>query len=151
MSRQPPEAGPAGENRRRLTRAQCIELLDRPLAGVFSTVSDGGWIHSVPVFFRYAEGECRILAGLRAVKTRNVQRTGHATLCVEVIDGPVRSFVSVSGPVSVRRPPAMPDLEALDRRYARTDFSSGWSDADFASAVMLILTPDRWIAWADWD
>jgi hypothetical protein len=144
-------AGPADPNRRRLTRAESLDLLARPVAGVFSTVSEGGWVHSVPVFFRYADGECRILAGLAAVKTRNVTRTGQATLCVEVTDGPVRSFVSVSGPVAVRQPPEWEDLVALDERYSRTDFSSGWTDAEFASAVMLIMTPDRWIAWTDWD
>lgn len=139
------------ENRRRLTREESIALLARPVPGVFSSISKGGWIHSVPVFFNYTEGECRILAGIDAVKTRNVVRTGQATLCIEVTDGPVRSFVSVSGPVSLRRPPTPQDLVALDQRYSRTDFSSGWDDAAFAAAVMLLLHPDRWIAWADWD
>jgi Pyridoxamine 5'-phosphate oxidase len=139
------------ENRRRLTREECVALLARPLAGVFSSVSKGGWIHSVPVFFNYTEGECRILAGIDAVKTRNVGRTGQATLCVELAAGPVRSFVSLSGPVSIRRPPTPQDLQALDQRYSRTDFTTGWDDAAFAASVLLVLRPDRWIAWADWD
>ena len=149
------ERGPApeyvDENRRRLTRQECVELLARPLVGVFSTIGKGGWIHSVPVHYNYADGECRILAGVDAVKTRNVQRTGQATLCVEATDGPVRSFVSMSGPVSLQRPPKQQDLVALDKHYSRTDFSTGWDDAAFAAAVMLILKPERWIAWADCD
>ena len=85
------------ENRRRLTRDECVELLSRPLVGVFSSLSTAGWIHSVPVFYRYVGDEIRILAGIDSVKTRNVARNGQATLCVEVTDpGPVRSFVSVS-------------------------------------------------------
>jgi Pyridoxamine 5'-phosphate oxidase len=139
------------ENRRRLSRAECVELLSRPLAGVFSSLAEAGWIHSVPVYFAYLDGEIRILSDAGAVKTRNAVRTGRATLCVEVTDGPVRSFVSVSGTVTVRRPPALADLVALDRRYSRTDFSSGWDEAAFAAAVMLVLRPERWIAWADWD
>jgi hypothetical protein len=139
------------ENRRRLTRDESVALLSRPLAGVFSTLHPGGWIHSVPVHFLFTGGEVRILAGAGAVKTRNAARTGQATLCVEVTEGPVRSFVSVSGPV-VSRPPSMAgDLEPLDERYGRTDFSSGWDEAAYADAVLLILRPDRWIAWADWD
>jgi general stress protein 26 len=121
------------------------------LVGVFSSFHRAGWIHSVPVHFRYADEQIRILAGAGAVKTRNVERTGQATLCVEVTDGPVRSFVSVSGPVTIRRPPPMADLVALDERYSRTDFSSGWDEAGFAAAVLLVLHAERWIAWADWD
>jgi hypothetical protein len=126
-------------------------LLSRPLVGVFSSLHQAGWIHSVPVHFRYADEQIRILAGARAVKTRNVQRTGQATLCVEVTQGPVRSFVSVSGPVAIRRPPPVADLVALDERYSRTDFSSGWDEAGLAAAVLLVLHAKRWIAWADWD
>jgi Pyridoxamine 5'-phosphate oxidase len=139
------------ENRRRLTPDESVALLQRPLVGVFSTVSKAGWIHSVPVFFLYAEGEVRILAGVGAVKVRNATRTGHATLCVETTDGTVRSFVTVSGPVTLRQPPTPHDLVALDQRYGREDFASGWDDAAFRAAIMLIMHPDRWIAWADWD
>ena len=139
------------ENRRKLTEDERLELLARPLVGTFSTISKSGWIHSVPVFFDYAESEVRVLAEVDAVKTRNAARTGHATLCVETTDGPVRSYVSVSGPVTIRRPPTTDELIALDERYSRTDFASGWDDAAFAAAVMLVLHPRRWIAWRDWD
>ncbi len=145
------ETTPVDENRRRLSRDECVGLLSRPLVGVFSTLHPGGWIHSVPVHFLYADGEVRILADVGAVKTRNVARTGQATLCVELTEGAVRSFVSVCGPVTVRRPPPVADLIALDERYGRVDFSSGWHEAALAAAVLLVLQPQRWIAWADWD
>jgi hypothetical protein len=139
------------ENRRRLTRDESVALLQRPLAGVLSTLSTDGWIHSVPVHFLYAANEVRILAGMGAVKVKNAVRAGQATLCVEVTDGPVRSFVTVCGPVTLQRPPAKQDLIALDRKYGRDDFASGWDEAAYADAVIMILHPDRWIAWADWD
>lgn len=145
------EPVPADENRRRLSRDECAGLLSRPLVGVFSTLHSGGWIHSVPVHFLFKDDEVRILAEADAVKSRNVARTGQATLCVEVTEGSVRSFVSVSGPVTARRPPPVADLMALDERYGRSDFSSGWSGDAFAAALMLVLRPRRWIAWADWD
>jgi general stress protein 26 len=141
----------ADENRRRLSRRECAEFLSRPLVGVFSSLAQAGWIHSVPVHFLYTGQEIRILAGGEAVKTRNVARNGQATLCVEVTEGTVRTFVSVSGPVTIRQPPLPEDLAALDQRYSRADFSSGWDEAAFAAAVMLTLRPERWIAWADWD
>ncbi|WP_405059092.1 hypothetical protein OG474_41090 [Kribbella sp. NBC_01505] len=101
--------------------------------------------------FRYVEDEIRVLVGIDAVKTRNVMQTKQATLCVEVTEGPVRSFVSVSGSVVLRQPPLTADLVALDQRYSRTDFASDWDEASAAAAAMLSLRPQRWIAWADWD
>lgn len=143
-----PEADP---NKRRLTREEAVELLSRPLAGVFSSLGEGGWIHSVPVHFTYAEDQVRFLAGNTDVKTRNVERTGHGTLCVEVTEGSTRSYASVSGPVTVQRPPEEADLRALDERYSREDFADGWDAESFAAAVIIIISIDRWIAWTDWD
>jgi Pyridoxamine 5'-phosphate oxidase len=141
----------ADPNKRRLTRDEAVELLLRPLAGVFSSLSEGGWIHSVPVHFLYTEGQVRFLAGDQDVKTRNVERTGQGTLCVEVTEGTTRSYVSVSGPVTVHRPPDAADLRALGKSYSRDDFADGWDDESFASAVMIVVSAERWIAWADWD
>ena len=141
----------ADPNKRRLTRHEAVELLSRPLAGVFSSLSEGGWIHSVPVHFRYAEGQVRFLAGGQDVKTRNVERTGQGTLCVEVTEGNTRSYVSVSGSTAVHRPPEAADLLELDKKYSRHDFAEGWDDESFASAVMIVVDTQRWIAWADWD
>jgi len=141
----------ADPNKRRLTRSEAVELLSRPLVGVFSSLSEGGWIHSVPVHFLYVDDQLRFLAGDRDVKTRNVERSGQGTLCVEVTEGSTRSYVSVSGPVAVQRPPEATDLRALDVKYSRADFAEGWDDESFASAVMIVVSPQRWIAWADWD
>ncbi|HEU4540912.1 MAG TPA: pyridoxamine 5'-phosphate oxidase family protein [Jiangellaceae bacterium] len=141
----------ADPHKRRLTRGEAVELLSRPLVGVFSSLSEGGWIHSVPVHFLYTEGQVRFLAGGQDVKTRNVERTGQGTLCVEATDGSTRSYVSVSGPVTVHRPPEAADLQALDNKYSRDDFAQGWDDESFASAVMIVVSTQRWISWADWD
>lgn len=138
--------------KRRLTRAEAVGLLSHPLVGVFSSLSSEGWIHSVPVHFLYAGDRVSFLAGARDVKTHNVERTGHGTLCVEVTEGKTRSFVSVSGPALVRRPPGAPELRALDQRYGRGDFAAaGDHESTVAEAVMIVISADRWIAWADWD
>ena len=141
----------ADPNKRRLTRSEAVELLSRPLVGVFSSLSQGGWIHSVPVHFLYTDGQLRFLAGDHDVKTRNVERRGQGTLCVEVTEGNTRSYVSMSGPVTTHRPPEATDLRTLDEKYSREDFAEGWDDDSFASAVMIVLSPQRWIAWTDWD
>jgi general stress protein 26 len=141
----------ADPNKRRLTRPEAVKLLSRPLVGVFSSLSEGGWIHSVPVHFLYTEGQVRFLAGAQDVKTRNVERRGQGTLCVEATEGNTRSYVSVSGSVTVHRPPEATDLHALDKKYSRDDYAEGWDDESFTSAVMITVSPQRWIAWVDWD
>ena len=141
----------ADPNKRRLTREQAVELLSRPLVGVFSSLDEGGWIHSVPVHFLYADAVVCFLAGSQDVKTHNVERTGHGTLCVQVTEGSRRSYVSLAGPVTVQRPPDMGRLRALDEKYRRDDFAEGWEGDSLSSAVMVVLSPQRWIAWADWD
>jgi nitroimidazol reductase NimA-like FMN-containing flavoprotein (pyridoxamine 5'-phosphate oxidase superfamily) len=138
-------------NKRRLTRHEAAELLSRPLAGVFSSLSEGGWIHSVPVHFLYSDDQVRVLAGGQDVKTRNVLRAGQGTLCVEVTEGNTRSYVSVSGPAAISRPPEPADLHALDEKYSRADYAEGWNDESYAYAVMIVVSIERWIAWADWD
>ncbi len=141
----------ADPNRRQLKRDEAVWLLSHPLVGVFSSLGESGWIHSVPVHFLYADDQVRFIAGARDVKTRNVERRGQGTLCVETTEGHTRRYVSVSGSVTVRRPPEAADLRALDQRYARDDFATGWDDESLASAVMVVMNIERWIAWADWD
>jgi hypothetical protein len=138
-------------NKRRLTREEAVELLSRPRAGVFSSLGSGGWIHSVPVHFLYVADQVRFLAGARDVKTRNVERTGQGTLCVEVTEGNVRRYVSVAGPATVQRPPEISDLRALDEKYDRDDFTGSADEELSDSAVMIVIDAHRWIAWADWD
>ena len=130
----------ADPNRRRLTREEAVELLSRPLAGVFSSLGEGGWIHSVPVYFLYAADQVRFLTGAHGVKTRNVERTDLGSLCVQVTEGNVRSYVSVSGPATVHRPPEVADLRALDQKYDRDDFADGGDRQSSASEVMIVIT-----------
>ena len=93
----------ADPNRRSLSRDESVTLLSRPLVGVFSSLSRDSWIHSVPVHFLYSDSQVSFLAGALDVKTRNVERTGQGTLCVETTQDHTRSYVSVSGSVTRRR------------------------------------------------
>jgi general stress protein 26 len=146
----PPSGVSEDANRRRLSRAECDEMLSRPTVGVFSSLAAGGWIHSVPVHFLYQDGEIRILSGTSSVKASNVDRTGSGTLCVETTTGSERRFVTVEGPIDVQRPALPHDVAALDERYSRSD-TANWTESDYAGEAMLVMRPNRWIAWSDWD
>ena len=137
--------------RRPLTESERDELLDLPLVGVFSTLTIEGRIHSVPVHFRAAGGDLRVLTEPNSMKCRNARRSGRATLCVETTVGETdRRFVSAEGSVSIEEPVSLEDLTALNRRY-------GWHGEEeldpsgYAGSVILVLRPERWIAWSDAD
>ncbi|WP_433379672.1 hypothetical protein ACQPZX_13895 [Actinoplanes sp. CA-142083] len=54
-------------------------------------------------------------------------------------------------------PPGEIPSRLLEQRRVRQPrrrldpLGAGWSEDDLAAAVILVLRPDRWIAWADWD
>ena len=104
----------------------------------------------MPVHFLYRDGEVRILCGTNSVKATNVDRTGRATLCVEVTDGTERRYVTVEGPVRVERPAQAHDVTALDEQYQRAD-AADWTESDYAGEAVVVIRPTRWIAWSDWD
>lgn len=135
--------------RRRLTVAERDELLDLPLPGVFSTLADEGWIHSVPVHFLPRDGTLRFIAERGSVKHRNVRRTQRGTLCVATTVGAERRYVTVEGAVDIEDRVARSDLAALDRRYGRE--SADPDDDAYDGSLTFVLRPERWIAWADVD
>ena len=137
------------DDRRRLTAAEQEHLLAFPVPGVLSTLADEGWIHSVPVHFHVQDQEIRIIAERDAVKTRNVRRTGRATMCVTTTIEDERRYVMLEGPVAIRDNVSDEDLELLDTKYG---FERDQSDAaSFQGSVTLVLQPERRIAWVDFD
>jgi hypothetical protein len=145
----PAERDEAG--RRPLTESERDELLDQPLAGVWSTLTPEAKIHSVPVYYVRRNREFRVLTERDSVKTGNVLASGRATLCVEmVIDGFDRRFVTAEGPVRVEQPVTLEDVLALAERYGGhyADFPNTDS---FDEGVILVLQTERWIAWSDAD
>ncbi len=101
------------DDRRRLTAAEQEHLLTSPLPGVLSTLADEGWIHSVPVHFHMHDQEIRIIAEREAVKTRNVRRTGRATMCVAATIEDERRYVMLEGPDAIHDLVSDEDLELL--------------------------------------
>jgi hypothetical protein len=137
--------------RRRLTDHEREELLSLPLTAIFSTLTAEGRIHSVPVRSLPTQGEFRVLTEPGSAKCRNAARSGRATLCVEMtIDGADRRYVSAEGPVTIEQPPSLEDLAALNSRYGWYDGGEVEPAAD-AGSVMLVLRPERVIAWSDAD
>jgi general stress protein 26 len=143
------ETASTPDDRRRLTAAEQDHLLALPLPGVLSTIADAGWIHSVPVHFHLHDQEIRMIAERDAVKTRNVLRTGRATVCVVTTVEDERRYVMLEGPVAIEDRVSDEDLELLDTKYG---YERDEADpASFQGSITLVLRPEHRIAWADFD
>ena len=140
---------PPEKSGRPLTSEERDALLEQPLVGVLSTLSPTGWIHSVPVHFFVDGDDVRMVVGRTSVKCRNAERTGRATLCVETSTADERTYVTLEGSVRVEAITS-DDLMALDAKYSRSD-ASGYEEDALEDDVMLVVRPERWIAWTDWD
>jgi Pyridoxamine 5'-phosphate oxidase len=138
------------DGRRPLTDRERTELLDLPLAGIYSTLTIDERIHSVPVHYLPVGAELRILTEPESVKCRNSRRTGRATFCVETtFGGTDRRYVSAEGPVSIEHPVSLEDLTALHLRYGYD--TEELDPTQYENSVMLVLRPEQWIAWSDAD
>jgi hypothetical protein len=145
------QAGRDDHGRRRLTDKERGELLDLPLTAVWSTLTATGRIHSVPVHFRHVDGELHVMTERDSVKCRNAVRVGRATLCVETtVNGSDRRYATAEGPVRIEGPVSANELMELARRYSRED-PGPFYEHTYANSVIVVLTPERWIAWSDAD
>ena len=145
------EADRDDHGRRRLTDEERGELLDLPLTAVWSTLTATGRIHSVPVHFMHVGGELHVMTERHSVKCRNAVRVGHATLCVETtVNGTDRRYAMAEGPVRIEGPVSANALMELAQRYGRQDLDP-FDEHTYANSVIVVLTPEHWIAWSDAD
>ena len=70
-------------------------------------------------------------------------------LCRTTVGGTDRRYVSAEGPVSIEQPVICRAPDALHLRYGYD--REELDPTEFANSVMLVLRPERWIAWSDAD
>jgi PPOX class probable F420-dependent enzyme len=119
-------------------------FVGRPLTAVFCTVDDDGRPHAVPVWYVYRGGVFEVFTDRESRKTRNVQATGRAALCIDERDGAYR-HITAEGPCEVQDPITKEERLGLHRLYrseeaARTIVDRGGHE----KMVILRLRPERW-------
>ena len=128
-----------------MNEAEREAFLRQPHTAVLSTLGRDGRIHSVPVWYLYADSVFRILTGRGSVKHKNVQRTGRATICVDLRDGSLR-YVTAEGPVTVADTVTKAERLALRTHYQGPEQAQRIVDqGGHEGMVRLTLTPARWI------
>ena len=98
--------------------ASHLDLLQRPICGVLTTIGPDGWPQSSLVWVDY-DGACaRVNTTLQRQKGRNLLADERVSLLVVDPDNPAR-FVQVRGEVELVTDGAIEQADALARRYTR--------------------------------
>ena len=120
-------------------------FLNQPRTAVLSTLSEGGRIHAVPVWFRWDGGAFRIITGRGSAKHRNVLREGRASLCIDERQGTI-AYLTAEGPVRVEDTVTKEERLALHTIYRGAEAAQKVVDrGGHEGMVLLILTPERWL------
>ena len=100
--------------------ASHLDLLERPICGVLTTVGADGWPQSSLVWVDHDGPVAVVNTTLQRQKGRNLQADGRVSLLVVDPDDTSR-FVQVRGEVELRSEGAVEHADALARRYTRHD------------------------------
>ncbi len=120
-------------------------FLTQPRTAIFSTISNDGRVHAVPVWYRWEAGVFRIITGRGSAKHRNVIRTGRGTLCVDERDGAI-AYLTVEGPVRIEDTVTKEERLALHTIYHGPETAQKVVDrGGHEGMVLFVLTPERWI------
>jgi PPOX class probable F420-dependent enzyme len=98
--------------------ASHLDLLERPICGVFTTIGPDGWPQSSLVWIDH-DGSCaRVNTTLQRQKGRNLLADARVSLLVVDPDNTAR-FVQVRGDAELLTEGAVEHVDALARRYTR--------------------------------
>ena len=80
------------------------ELLNAPEICVLSTACKDGSVHAMPMWYLYEDGEILFMTGAKSQKVKNVERTGVATVTLDLRERPyyaimVKGSATVEGPL----------------------------------------------------
>jgi PPOX class probable F420-dependent enzyme len=124
-----------------------VDLLGRPLVGVFGTTSPAGAPHLTAVWYSLKDGEFVISTPPSSQKVKHILANPTAELCVNA--GPVGPCVTVRGEARVVGPTSHAFIAELARRYLGEEGGARYmaSREPDASSVLLSLSPRRWRVW----
>lgn len=124
-----------------------VALLERPLVGVFGTISPGGEPHLTAVWYAVRGGELVVSTAPSSQKVKNLLVNPTAELCVN--GGPTGPCVTARGEARVVGPTSPEFIWELARRYLGEDGGARYmaSRKPDVESVLLSLSPRRWRVW----
>ena len=124
------------------------EYLAQPLLADLATVKADGSPHVAPVWFQYQNGQIRIIAQTKSVKTRNIQHEPRVSLSVAIHERPYK-YVLVNGTAELSKE-GIPELT----RALAIHYQGGQEGNEYADRVLvkmdfylITITPTKIISW----
>jgi PPOX class probable F420-dependent enzyme len=127
---------------------EALPLLQENHTGVAISITPNGRAQSTVVSTAVLDGKVGFASPRHAVKVKNIQRTGRATLTVIKLD--TRRYVTIEGPVSVEPWQDTPaHLKRLKDFYVAMGRGPKGTDEEFARQMreqersLVLVTPER--------
>lgn len=122
--------------------------LHRPHVAVVSTVSRSGAPHSVPVWYRYAEGRFTIWTGSSRRWVRNIARNARVSLVVAEHGEPFSAAV-VRGvaDIAVDTPAVADEIRRIAQRYMPPEDVDGYIGQWQDLRTIVAITPEQVRSW----
>ncbi|MDE0458396.1 MAG: TIGR03618 family F420-dependent PPOX class oxidoreductase [Chromatiales bacterium] len=124
------------------------EFLSRTQVCVLATTGPGNSPHAVPMWYRYLDGIITISTWRGSQKSRNVERTGKATVVVDRRHPPYYA-VMVKGDAEIGPALSRDEEREMAFRYVRSDGVDEFmayvdeSDASGKSGATIVIRPTR--------
>ena len=129
-----------------LTERQ-IRFLQKPRIARLGTISPDGTPHIAPVWYRFEDGEVRILTDRGSQKHRNIERDSRVTVCIDD-ERPPYHTVLVRGVAEVDEAPGAEWRLALAVHYLGEENGRRYiEENDGEGGIMLCIRPERVTGW----
>jgi len=130
-----------------MTYEEMEDFLALPLIAKLSTHNKDGTIHTVPVWFKYRDGE--ILLGTQEIsqKVQNIKRDSRVTVLVDTTEPRLKGVI-LYGNARLEYDNVIPKRVAIFEKYMDTQDASGLAErlAGTWSPVVISITPQRFIS-----
>jgi nitroimidazol reductase NimA-like FMN-containing flavoprotein (pyridoxamine 5'-phosphate oxidase superfamily) len=130
-----------------MSRAEREAFLAGTHVAIVSIAEDGRGPLTLPVWYRYADGEIRFATGGTSRKRRLLERAGRASLCVQT-EKPPYLYVSVEGPTIIDTVDFERDTREMALRHLGPQMGDAYMKATYPNGVtdevLVRLRPEHW-------
>ncbi|MFN0096378.1 MAG: TIGR03618 family F420-dependent PPOX class oxidoreductase [Dehalococcoidia bacterium] len=128
-----------------MTPTEREAFVTAPRIAILSTLTPAGRVHSVPIWYRYADGAFRMITDPASVKVRNLHANPRASLCVDERNPDAMAYVTVEGPVTFEKV-TREERVAMWTRYRDAEVAAQVTASNaHESMLLLVLRPERWM------
>ena len=132
-----------------MSQAEIDAFLAEPRNGIVATVNPDGFPQLTPIWFHWEDGTVYFSTTAPRLKTRNLERDGRISICVDE-PGPPEQQTVVLRANSVTITPGLGTVtEKIARKYGGDDWQARYeSIANTPDRIVVSFRPDRILTWS---